>query len=367
MSRFCNLLTALAAAALLAVIGTGAVASDGSDATAISEPGLNASAAGQGMIASASALNPDQYGIADEHGSSLKHSLFPTLRIMKVRVQIPWDLMHRELDANGIPTDAKLNEEWVRVNEFLETATGKGLEIAVSLKRSPSPAYRDVLPTLDEYRQAVTQLREWLARAHYEVKYFLPWNEPNHPDAGPMKTHARRAGALYRVLADLCKQPPICTPVAGDFLDSTLKQSYLKRYKKGAKIAPAIWAIHPYSDGRRRSTKHLRMFLAKTLENSDVWFSEAGGVIRGNPTPSKRQFKQKRSKARRQLRYLLNTLVSFHLPSQRPRVTRFYVYQYAGERFPKWDSGLVGPNGKTRGMFCELRKVSNPGETSRCP
>ena len=231
---------------------------------------------------------------------------------------------------------AKDLETLQRYDYFVEAARQTGREVLVSFGHTRGNS--NYLPTLDQYKQAVTAFHNRFGG----VLLFTAWNEPNHTDqptsvaqSGSLEG-ARQAGRYFRTLRRLCKTWG-CTVAAGDFLDGTLKKDYLAEYKYGAYRAiantpnPEIWAFHAYSSGSQNTEKYLRSFLTATTAACDgctsaprVWLTEQGGLVS----------KYGESKAASHLANLLR------LPAVSDRITRFYYYSWKGN-IPGFDSGLV--------------------------
>jgi hypothetical protein len=96
--------------------------------------------------------------------------------------------------------------------------------------------------------------------------------------------------ALVDVLATKCPRAP-CKVAAGDFLDGTLSDAYLKNYKDGAwrdtgNRAPRYWALHAYATASHHTIDRITKFLKGTAatpgtgKSPYIWLTEQGGVLR---------------------------------------------------------------------------------------
>ena len=103
---------------------------------------------------------------------------------------------------------------------------------------------------------------------------------------------------------------------------------------------PPAWAVHPYSCGFRRDTSGVRAFVRLTAARADgepspddpvIWFTEVGGVVTRhfNADPDGRSVPRRALVARADgdLAFVLGDCVAVS-----PRITRLYVYQWAGAR-----------------------------------
>jgi hypothetical protein len=108
---------------------------------------------------------------------------------------------------------------------------------------------------------------------------------------------------------------------------------------------PRIWGLHNYADSNRFRDDGLRELLATVP--GDVWLTETGGIVRFG-----RSFPFDERRAARAVTYALR------LAREHGHVKRLYLYNWTGSaRTDRFDSGLVGPDGKVRPGYEALRKA----------
>jgi hypothetical protein len=239
------------------------------------------------------------------------------------------------------------------------------------------------LPSPSEYVVAVAGFLDYIARlaaadptgdAYPALRRFTAWNEPNNRTQ-PTATAPRRAGQYFRALAAWCAGR--CSVAAGDFVEQSATPAdadaftrYLQGYcdgmdgkpDDGCGYRPPLWAFHPYSCGFRRDTSGVRAFVRATTARADgapspadpdIWFTEAGGVVSQhyNADPDGRAVSRRAllDRAAGDLAFLLHDCVAAS-----PRITRLYVYHWAGDR-------RVDPStGRDRGFEADLTDIARP-------
>lgn len=270
------------------------------------------------------------WGLSGEIPASFSDPRFRALGVKAARVQVSWDLFSNP-EAASMPG---LLDERRRLKAWFSEAQKAGVQkTMVSFKASRDTP--DYLPDLKEYRQGTTKVLKVIERWGYKVSQLSPWNEPDLT----LPLNPRRAGEFYRRVARLCESEG-CEPVAGDFTDTHLTRAYFESYLKTSGPAK-LWALHAYGAGRERSLKKLRQIISWLPQGSKVELTEQGGVV---SRPGGRP--QSEREAAEDLRFLLNKAARL------PEVQSFYVYQWQGEAAPRWDSGLISPEGATREGYC---------------
>jgi hypothetical protein len=251
-----------------------------------------------------------------------------------------------------------LADERRRLEAWLAAAPGAGFaEVLLAVKAS-----RDGAPVPDPagYRRGLDALLAWVdARGGARlVRAVSPWNEPNLD--GPSRIDPALAGRFFAQVAALCSTRG-CTPVAGDFADAAIAPADLAAYRVAAGPAARVWAWHAYDDAwdreRDATFPRLRAFLRALPREAEVWLTEQGGIVRrGRPGPDGR-IAQTPSQASADLGFLLERAAETD-----ERIARFYVYQWQGEAPPRWDSGLIAPDGQARAGYCAVaRAAGRPG------
>lgn len=224
--------------------------------------------------------------------------------------------------------------ELAQLTAWLAGAQAAGVEPLISFERSYT--YPTKLPSVAEYAESLNYVRaQWPW-----VRTISPWNEANHKSQPTVK-NPKRAAQFYNYTRQVCKG---CTIVAADLLDQKNLAPWLKKFMRYAK-KPKIWGLHTYTDTNRNKPwkkSATRSFLRAT--KGDVWLTEAGGIVAFNNT-----YGFDTLRAAKAINRTLN------LYKRSSRIKRLYLYCWYGSMsdgssgFPfKWDSGIVGPDGKPR-------------------
>ena len=314
------------------------------------------------------------------------------LHLHEGRLVVPWNVYTRAKAANpAAPASTATRagqdlDRWRRV--LLEMKKG-GFDapiISFGRQRDLSAARGRVaqqpLPSPSEYVVAVAGFLDYIARleaadptgdAYPRLGRFTAWNEPNNRTQ-PTATNPRRAGQYFRALAAYCAGR--CSVAAGDFVEQSASREaaagfhrYFSAYCDGMDgnpdgrcgYQPLYWAFHPYSCGFRRDTTGVREFVRATARpdgvpgpaDPKIWFTEAGGVVTQhyNVDPDGRRLSRRALVARADgdLEFLLRDCVDVS-----PRITRFYVYHWAGSR------NLDPSTGRDRGFEANLTDIARP-------
>jgi hypothetical protein len=184
-------------------------------------------------------------------------------------------------------------------------------------------------------------------RARYPwVTDYASWNEANH--CGEPTCHRPELVAAYwRKLRVAC---PTCRILAAEVLDMPNMTSWVKAFRRVAKVEPRYWGIHNYIDANRLRKTGTRRLLKAV--KGQIWFTETGGIV--SRTNRRRvTFPESAEHAAMATRFLFDDLI----PLSR-RITRVYLYHWNSEPGPKtWDSALIGPTGKPRPAYRVLQRV----------
>ena len=293
------------------------------------------------------------YGISGEDPRMFADPRFAALGLHDARVQASWDLA---VDTG--PAYPGLAAERVRLAQWLADARAAGIR-RVLLAVKPSRDLPDEQPGA-AYAGALAALLAWIdARGAGDlVTAISPWNEP---DAAPStRADPVAAGRMYAAVRAQCAVRG-CRAVAGDFADRGMTPAYLAGYLRGAgSPAPRLWGWHAYEDGwdraRDPTLPRLRAFLAQLPAGDEVWLTEQGGIGRRLQPGDDGRTAQSPAAADADLAFLLE-----HAPRVDPRITRFDVYQFRGEPPPRWDSGLIAPDGRTRAAYETFRRAVRRG------
>jgi hypothetical protein len=255
-----------------------------------------------------------------------------------VRYVMPWDALHRLKTRTAV--DIWMTEAKIRGARVLLTF---GHSV-----RSKRRARR--LPTRRQYRHEIRAVR----KRYPFVRTFQTWNEANH-GFQPTYRRPKATGRLYDVLVKTCRR---CTVTAPSLLISGKQKElrWIKKFRRGAKRRIRIWAIHNHIDANRNTRKGTKQFLRHT--HGPVWFTETGAIWnRWMPNRGRRKgwHKVRRYNHRTAVKAVRNIFKLQRL-NQR-RIRRIYVYNWYGldTRRPRWDTGLIGPNGHERRTYRTLR------------
>ena len=187
---------------------------------------------------------------------------------------------------------------------------------------------RRALPTPE---RLIYEFRRFRARYPWVTDY-ATWNEANH--CGEPTCHRPALVAAYwRKLSRECRT---CRVLAAEVLDMPNMTSWVKAFRRAAKVEPRYWGMHNYIDANRPRTTGTRRLLRAV--KGLVWFTETGGIV-SRSNREKVTFPESVEHAAIATRFLFDDLV----PLSR-RITRVYLYHWNSYPGPStWDSGLDRP------------------------
>jgi hypothetical protein len=277
------------------------------------------------VAAPASALT---IGIADQKPDMFADPRFQGSGIQFARRAVAWD-------ALTSPGQTAALDEW------LGAARAGHVEPLISFTHSS--VHRRTLPTPE---RLLYEFRRFRARYPW-VTEFASWNEANH--CGEPTCHRPELVAAYwRKLRVAC---PSCRILGAEVLDMPNMTSWVKAFRRAAKVEPRYWGLHNYIDANRLRTTGTRRLL-KATGHALIWFTETGGIV-SRINRRKVTFPESASHAAIATRFVFDKLVPLS-----PRNTRVYLYHWNSEPGPKtWDSALIGPGGKPRPAFRVLERV----------
>jgi hypothetical protein len=270
-----------------------------------------------GAASSAQALT---IGIADQKADMFTDPRFLASDLHYARRAVPWD-------ALTSPTQTAQIDAWL--------AGARAARVIPLLSFTHSSANRRLL----------YEFRRFRARYPWVTDY-ASWNEANH--CGEPTCHRPQLVAAYwRKLRVAC---PTCRILAAEVLDMPNMTSWVKAFRRAAKVEPRYWGIHNYIDANRLRTTGTRRLLKAV--KGQIWFTETGGIV-SRTNRRKVTFPESAEHAAMATRFLFDDLI----PLSR-RITRVYLYHWNSEPGPKtWDSGLIGPTGKPRPAYRVLQRV----------
>jgi hypothetical protein len=266
-------------------------------------------------------------GIADQKPDMFTDPRFQAAHIAYARRAVPWDALTN-------PSQTAALDQWL--------AAARAAHVNPLLSFTHSSTDRRELPTPE---RLLYEFRRFRARYPWVTDY-ASWNEANH--CGEPTCHRPELVAAYwRKLRVAC---PKCRILAAEVLDMPNMTSWVKAFRRAAKVEPRYWGLHNYIDANRLRTTGTRRLL-KATGRGLIWFTETGGIV--SRTNRRRvTFPESASHAAVATRFLFDDLV----PLSR-RITRVYLYHWNIEPGPTtWDSGLIGPTGRPRPAYAVLQR-----------
>jgi hypothetical protein len=283
-------------------------------------------------------------GIGDDSPGMFSNSDFKALHTKIARYVTPYDVMvHQNVDALG------------RLRQWLNAASRAHIQPLIAFYHSNVTPKR--MPSVSSYR---TDVKRFL-RAFPQVRLLQPWDEANRGtvnEKGDSYTSpsAKQSAQYYLALSSACGR---CTIVGLDVLDSTdvpATIGYINQFKKdvGRKHMPRIWGLHNYSDTNRFYDRGTKAVLADTT--GQVWLTETGGIAKLAPSFPFNLARQAKA-----------TAYMFTLSRLSKRITRLYIYQWAGgvAMHEAFDAGLADIHGKPRPAYCVVYEQLR--RTAKCP
>jgi hypothetical protein len=266
-------------------------------------------------------------GIADQKPDMFSDPRFQDSGIHFARRAVAWD-------ALTSPGQTAALDEW------MNAARAAHVDPLVSFTQSSTN--RRQLPTPE---RLLYEFRRFRARYPW-VTQFATWNEANL--CGQPTCHRPQLVAAYwRKLRIAC---PECTILGAEVLDMPNMTSWVKAFRRAAKVEPRYWGLHNYIDANRLRTSGTKRLL-KATGNALIWFTETGGIV-SRINRRKVTFPESASHAAVATRFVFDDLV----PLSR-RITRVYLYHWNTYPGPTtWDSALIGPTGKPRPAFRVLQR-----------
>jgi len=278
-------------------------------------------------LAAAPAAGALTIGIADQKPDMFTDPRFLASDLHYARRAVPWD-------ALTSPTQTAQIDAW------LDAA--RAAQVIPLLSFTHSSSNRRQLPSPERLLYEFRRFRE----RYPWVTDYATWNEANH--CGEPTCHRPELVAAYwRKLRVAC---PTCRILAAEVLDMPNMTSWVKAFRRTAKIEPRYWGIHNYIDANRLRTTGTRRLL--NAVKGQIWFTETGGIV-SRTNRRKVTFPESAEHAAKATRFLFDDLI----PLSR-RITRVYLYHWNSEPGPKtWDSALIGPTGTPRPAYRVLQRV----------
>jgi hypothetical protein len=252
---------------------------------------------------------------------------FEASGIQFARRAVAWDALTSPTQTAGI-------------DAWMDAARAAHVNPLISFTHSSTD--RRALPSPERF---LYEFRRFRARYPWVTDY-ATWNEANH--CGEPTCHRPELVASYwRKLRLSC---PRCRVLGAEVLDMPNMTSWVKAFRRAAKVEPRYWGLHNYVDANRLRTTGTRRLL-KATGHALIWFTETGGIV-SRVNRRKVTFPESTRHAATATRFLFDDLV----PLSR-RITRVYLYHWNTDPGPKtWDSGLIGPTGQPRPAYRVLER-----------
>ena len=268
-------------------------------------------------------------GIADQKPDMFTDERFLALGIRYARRSVSWD----------VTRDERLTEE---LDAWLQGAREAKVEPLITFARSHREGRRRIQPTAAQYEREVRAFK----RRWPWVRTFSTWNEVNLPGEGPAN-NPRLVASYYRILKRVF---PAAKVLAADLLDLPNMVSWVRRFKRVARVEPKYWGVHNYITANRMQLERTRRLLQAT--KGEIWFTEVGGLV-ARRNRSLIRLPQGRAHATRVTRFVFDRLSRLDR-----RVTRVYAYHWdSSTTRDSWDSAFIGPDGRARPSLDVLRRV----------
>jgi hypothetical protein len=292
------------------------------------------------LVPAAPASAKIQIGISEQNWKVFTNPYFKKLQLKYARLVVPWNVGLRKDYTRDI------------ADAWLAGAKADNIEPHIAFGVAGfSDKYFGKGPTLAQYTKAVKAFRKrWP-----DVKVFSPWNEENHVFQVTARS-PKLAAQYYSIMKKQCRG---CKILAADVLDDANLTSWLKRFKRYVKGKPRLWGLHNYQDANKhRPFKQSWTYKLSKLVKGDIWSTEAGGLVGFKTVKGRIAYKYSLSRQLKAQRYLFKLMGNRKV---RNRYKRVYIYNFFGtwtakRRTSRWDSGLVGLNGKPRPAYYDLKK-----------
>jgi hypothetical protein len=280
------------------------------------------------LLPAASAAARPAVGIGEQDPALFSDPRWKALHARDVRLVVSWDVLW-------------VDWERAQVDSYLRAAKAAKARVLVTFAHSRVEGHEDEIPSARTWRKLFGRFRHrWP-----QVRDFQAWNEANH-GTQPTSRSPRRAARVYDVMRSAC---PRCRISAPAVLDAPNMLGWIRRFERAARHRVRIWSLHNYLDANRGRSLGTRKLLRNV--RGRVWFTETGGIV--NRWVSGRHIKRYTVR-----RAATATRRVFRLAALSPRVKRVYFYNWAppAEARPRWDSALMGRNGKPRPAYDVIRR-----------
>jgi hypothetical protein len=280
------------------------------------------------LAPAASAAARPAIGIGEQRAAMFTDSRWKALHAPNVRLVVSWDVL-------WVPVELR------ELDEYMAAARRARAKVLVTFAHSRVEGHEDDIPKPSTWRRLFRQFR-----ARYpQVKDFQTWNEGNH-GTQPTSRAPRRAAQLYDVMRSSCRKCRISAPAV---LDAPNMLRWIRKFEKAARHSVRIWSLHNYLDANRGRSIGTRKLLRNV--RGQIWFTETGGI-------ANRWVSGRRVKGYTVRHAATATRRVFKLARLSSRVKRIYFYNWTAptETHPRWDSALIGPDGRARPSYTVIRR-----------
>jgi len=269
-------------------------------------------------------------GIADQKASAFDDPQLQKLGLRYARRSVAWDAL-------------RFPDQRDDLDAWMAGVRSIGAEPLITFARSRDrPGRKARVPGPTEYLLLFHRFR----KRYPDVRTFSAWNEANSCGSGTCNRPdlvARYFNALRRGCAG-------CKVVAADLLDQPNMVSWVRRFRRAARIEPRYWGLHDYLDANRLQTTRTTRLLRAV--RGEVWLTEVGGIVaRRNNSPI--PIPQGKVHAAQAMRFIFDRLARLS-----PRVARIYLYHWRSSTpHDSWDSAFIGSDGVARPALAVLQRV----------
>jgi hypothetical protein len=265
-------------------------------------------------------------GYGDQRPEMFSDPLFAQLNIRDTRLAVEWDTFRFEAKT-------------AKLDAWMAAAKAAGSRPLVAIEHSWTPGRTKLAPSAGQYTTLIRTLRT----RYPLVRAYSPWNEANH-SSQPTARKPKLAATYWKLMRQACAGCQVTSPVYLDLPGATSRR-WLAAFRKATGNRVRLWAIHGYGDLNRGSDKSLAR-LVRALPGK-IWVTEAAGWVAFAGS-----WKYNEARAARAITYTFKLVRKY-----RARITRWYFYQWQGvAKGARWDSGVVGVNGRPRPGYEALRR-----------
>ena len=285
-------------------------------------------------------------GIAENNPGMFSDPLFTQLGAKHSRVVVSWNVATAPGDELNRVIDYLHRAEAAGVTPLVTFEHARG-DASICNKRKNRKKAQCKLPTAKQYEKNLKIFKRYFPN----VRNVVAWNEINH-FTQPTYKNPKAAAKFTTIARKVFKGG---TVVAADILDQadnvrakrpTFRSAtrYVKAFRKAYKGPRSVCGVHNYSDINRFRNTGTKAII-KALGCKQIWLTEAGGLYK---------FAGFKANQNRQLKA---TKYMFRVAKANKKIKRLYVYTWFGvKRSARFDAGLVGPDGKPRKAYAEVRK-----------